>query len=76
MITDLVGDGRIQEGRFTASKFDINGDGWFDLVAGSDQYGAGAGVRILNHDTGNVDPNSTSILPTGLYGSKGTITNR
>ena len=60
--------------RFTSSRFaDLNGDGFPDLILGSDQNSDVAGSVYLNDGTGKFKT-AEIALPAGLFGKGNTIT--
>jgi len=64
----------IAPGRFTASRFvDVDGDGYPDLVAGSEQNSSHTGAVFLNDKKGAFLPNPI-VLPVGIFGANNTLT--
>jgi hypothetical protein len=73
-ISQLSTSKKLSPGSFTASRFvDVDGDGFPDLVLGSEQNSERAGAVFLNDKKGGFLPNPI-VLPVGIFGANNTLT--
>jgi hypothetical protein len=73
-ISQSFGPPKASPGGFTASRFvDVDGDGFPDLVVGSEKSSERTGAVFLNDKKGGFLPNPI-VLPVGIFGANNTLT--